>query len=70
MDTEKQKTVLVEYYYDKIRALPFPHRDALYSPLFDKSVSKLSDTELRLQVELWIQTSLDEVYNIKGEKNE
>jgi hypothetical protein len=51
----------VEYYFDKIKKGPFWRLQHLYSPMFDKTFDKLSDEEIKKQIELWVIDELSEL---------
>lgn len=49
----------LDFFFEGFKELGKDFLENLYSPMFDKKMSELSDDELKKQIELWIKEEME-----------
>ena len=44
-------------YFDRVKSLEISFLQEMYSPMFDKKFSEMTDDEIRRQLDLWLDTN-------------
>ena len=45
----------VEFYFNKVKTVSLNALQSMYSPMFDKNFSEMSDDEIKQQLDLWVE---------------